>query len=234
MLFLGAYANVWALDDLDDESASERVRELAESILADRFPDFASRLSVRVVRIGGRLDAEAGLTMRLPVLEGVPRGHTQVRLLRSTREGAVESGSALLYVSHFDSVVVAHRDMRSGEAVTERDVGTAWIDVTTFRGQPAGRSLIAHLGAGEPMYTTQPIASGDALRVGDLRPPHAAETGDPVTLRYRRGSIVLTLPCRAREPGAAGEVIRLYSDATKTTYRARLEGDGTAVWVATR
>ncbi|MEX1055510.1 MAG: flagella basal body P-ring formation protein FlgA, partial [Rhodothermales bacterium] len=61
----------------------------------------------------------------------------------------------------------------------------------------------------------------------------AAETGDHVTLNYRRGAVQLRLTCKARESGAVGDVIRVYSDDTRSMYRARLTARGKADWIST-
>ena len=57
--------------------------------------------------------------------------------------------------------------------------------------------------------------------------------GDPVLMAYARGIITLKLNCKAREPGAVGDEIRLYAPNTDTTYRARLTAPGQAEWIET-
>ena len=222
-----------ATERFDDETLPERIRSAAEALLLARFPDHASRLRVRVLRISGSMADGPELRLRFTASDSVPKGHTQARVLVETSGGAVDAGWAVLYVSHFDSLAVALGDVGTGEIVTNDVLGTAWLDVTTFRGHPLDASTVALIRRGEHFLTTQPIAAGDALRRGDLRPPYAADTGENVQLTYHRGPVVLTLPCRARQPGVVGDVIRVYSDATQTTYKARLTAAGTADWVAT-
>ena len=57
-----------------------RVRALAERVLAERYPDDAHRLEVRIKRVEATFDAEAGLRLDFPAENEVPRGTTQVKL----------------------------------------------------------------------------------------------------------------------------------------------------------
>lgn len=217
----------------DDEATAAAVRDAALLHLAERYPDHAHRLRVRVVRLRTSATSEDRIRLRLSNSEGVPRGHAQARLSTETASGAQEAGWAVLYVAHFDSVVVAARDLAAGDRIHAHDLGTAWMEVTSFRGQPMGVSALAPLRAGNAVFATQPIASGEALRTGDLRPPLAADTGERVTLTYHRGPILLRLTGTARQQGVVGDIVRVYSDATQNTYKARLTGPGRAEWVDT-
>ena len=216
-----------------DDTPADRVRDAAEMLLQERFPAFADRLAVRVMRISGTVSETDPLRLQLAASGGLPKGHAQVRLFRETAGGLRETGHAVIYVAHFDSVAVALRDLPRGAPVSAGDLSKAWIDVTEFRGTYLAAPELAELRRAGELVAERPISAGDALRVGDVRPPHAADTGSPVTMTFRRGGIRLTLACRAREPGVRGAVIRLYSDETQSTYKARLTGEGTAEWIAT-
>ena len=203
----------------------------AEAVLAERYPAEAHRFEVRVLRTGGHVDETVPLRVGLPSGAEVPQGHTQVDVLARSASGWEKTGWALLYVAHYDSVVVARRSVRRGDAVAPTDLGTAWLETTSFHGEPL---RAADLGAwATNLFADRPLREGRALRRGDLRPPYAADTGEAVTLLFQRGAITLELPCHAREPGFVGEEIRLFSNATDATYRARLTAPGVAEWTAT-
>jgi flagella basal body P-ring formation protein FlgA len=59
------------------------------------------------------------------------------------------------------------------------------------------------------------------------------ELNQSLTLRIQRGTLMLSLPVRARETAAIGDIIRVYSPELKTMYKARIADAQTAVWVAT-
>lgn len=222
-------ADVELAERFDGDVTKEAVAEVAAELIGRRFPGFASGLQVRVVRMGGELKAAGTLSVRLPRLDGVPSGHTQVRLL----SGDQEVGWALLYVAHYDSVAVAQGDLETDRLIGPGDLHFAWLDLTQFRGKPLLRDRFLEMGTEGELYTTRRLRAGDALRAGDLRPPFAAETGSRVVMTYRKGAISLRLSCEAREPGTRGAVVRLYNSDTRTTYKARLTGDGRADWVET-
>ncbi|MEP0549122.1 MAG: flagellar basal body P-ring formation chaperone FlgA [Rhodothermales bacterium] len=203
----------------------------AERALAARFPDDAERLRVRVLRTGGDVDAAAPIRVVLPGGAAIPRGHTQVDVLAETPNGWQKTGWALLHVAHYDSVVVARRAVGRGEPVAPADLGTVWTETTTFHGEPLRAADLRALG--DDLRADRSLRADRALRRGDLRPPFAADTGDAVTMRYRRGTLTLAVPCHAREPGAVGDEIRLYNATTDATYRARLTAPGEAEWIVT-
>jgi len=207
------------------------LQSVAERALAVRFPDDAERLRVRVLRTSGAVDLSVPLRIDLPATAAVPRGHTQVDVLAETPAGWQKTGWALLYVAHFDSVVVAQRSLGRDEPIHPTDLGAVWTETTTFHGDPLRTADLRALGG--DLRTTRALRSGRPLRHGDLRPPYAADTGEAVTMHYQRGPLTLTVACRAREPGHVGDVVRLYAPSTDATYRARLVASGEAEWVAT-
>ncbi len=212
---------------------SERIRVAAEAALAEHFPAEAHRLRVRVIRTGGAVTDEAGLKVTFQSSDAMPRAHAKVDVWSQASDGWTKAGWALLYVSHFDSVVVARESIAQGGAVTPEQVTFAWMDVTGFRGEPLRPAAYRAL-ARNDVFAARPLRERRPLRAGDLRPPFAANTGDAVLMQYRRGKITLRMACKAREPGFIGDVIRLYNPDTDTMYRARLTAPGVAKWMETR
>lgn len=232
LLLLSGAAEAHILDPQDEEA---QIRAAAEDLLAARFPEFAPRLEVRVQRTSVALEAPAPLRLLFPEAAAVPRGHTQVDVQAQMEAGGWQKvGWALLYVAHFDSLVAMQRRVEPGEAVTDADITTIWIETTTFHGEPMRAATFQRLLHASPLYASQLLRAGRTLRHDDLRPPYAADTGETVEMHYRRGPILLRLPCKAREPGFKGDVIRLYAPTTSATYRARLTGPGQAEWIETR
>ncbi len=98
-----------------------RVRALAEHVLAERYPDDAYRLKVRVKRVEATFEAETGLRLDFHAEDKVPRGTTQVKLFTgSDASGWQKAGWALFYIARFDSVVVARARVSSGAATCAR------------------------------------------------------------------------------------------------------------------
>ena len=218
----------------DEGPQAIRVRTLAEQVLAGRYPDDAHRLDLRVKRVEATFEAEAALRLDFPAKDQWPRGTTQVKLFTgSDAAGWQKAGWALLYVAHFDSVVVARATMPSGDEVILAEASIAWMETTTFRGAPLRPDELRALIQEGALFAKRTIREGRVLRHADVRRAYAAETGTAVMMRYRRGSLTFDLACKARQAGHLDEAIRLYSSETGKTYRARLTGPGAAEWIET-
>ncbi|ARA94807.1 flagella basal body P-ring formation protein FlgA [Rhodothermaceae bacterium RA] len=221
------------------EQAAAQVRAAARAWLEARYPSLAPRMEVRVLRLSPEAQdtlAAAALPLRInaPGRAALPRGRTQVALLGGNdTAGWSRLGWALLYVAHYDSVLIPTRRMAADEPLTEDALRTAWVETTTFRGEPLTPAAFRALRADGELLAERSLREGRPLRRSDVRPPYAAEVGDAVAMRFQRGRITLLLPCKAREPGFVGDVIRLYSPDTRTTYRARLTAAGAAEWIET-
>lgn len=215
-----------------DEVSSETVRSTVEADFAERFPDIAPHLDVRVVRMQSAVETASALRVRFNQSDAIPRGHARIRLMALNEGSWNEAGWALLYVSHFDSVGVALNDVSPGQAVSPSDVTFAWMETTRFRGEP----LRPHELRGpddETLFARRPLRAGEVVRTDDLRPSFAAETGQTITVTYRRGGLHMKLRCLAREPGHLGDIIRAYNPDTKSTYQVVLTGSGSAKWKST-
>lgn len=215
-----------------DDVSSESVRTAVETVFAQRFPDLAPGLEVRVVRMGNSVESASALRVRFNHSDAIPRGHAQVRLLTLNEGSWSDAGWALLYVAHFDSVAISRSDVPKGGSVAPGDVTFAWIETTKFRGQPLRPDDWRAFGS-DGLYAYRPLRSGEAIRADDLRPPYVAETGQTITVTYRRSGLDLKVRCQAREPGHLGDVIRAYSPDTKSTYKVVLTGPGSGTWKST-
>lgn len=219
---------------LPEDARRELVVQAAEAALTDRYLEAAARFEVRYVRSGGDLEAADHLRARFVGDGSVPRGHTRLVLLAGDEEtGWRETGWAMVYVAHYDSVLVPHRPVAAGEEVAPGALAPAWIETTTLRGESLRPAQWRALTRSGPAFARRPLVSGRPLLAGDLRAAYAAEPGTTVTMSYRRGSVALRIACKARESGVVGDVIRLYASDTRVSYRARLTGPGTATWIET-
>ena len=211
-----------------------RVQALAEDVLAARYPEDAHRLHVRVKRVDSDLGEATALRLDFPSEDRLPRGTTQVKLFAGSDEaGWQKAGWALLYVSRYDSVVVARTPLRSGDELTAADVSVAWMETTTIRGALLHPAELRALFLAGPLFAARAVGEGRMLRHDTLRPAYAAEIGATVMMHFARNGLQLNLRCKARQAGHIDDEIRLYSADTGKTYRARLTGLGLATWIET-
>lgn len=211
-------------------SNADALREAVHAALAERFSADMHRIEVRIKRAGGTADEVVQPRVTFRSLDRLPRGAAQARVHRR-REGRWQpAGWVLLYVAHFDSVLVADRTVRSGEEIERSDVQVRWTETTRFRGESLSTSTFD---TASLLFATRYLRKGRLLRANDVRPPYAADTGQSVTVHYQRGGLHMEVQGKAREPGFVGDVIRIYVPDTDAAYRARLVEPGLAEWIET-
>ena len=209
---------------------ADALRAAVRAALSQRFASDMHRVQIRVKRTGGKAETVQQPRVEFRALDALPRGPAQVRVLHQQNGSWQRAGWALLYVAHFDSVLVATRTIEPGEQIERRDVQVRWTETTRFRGEPLAAATV---GTDDPIFATRYLRKGRQLRANDVRPPYAADTGQSVTVEYRRGGLHMKLRCKAREPGFVGDVIRVYAPDTDAAYRARLVRPGLAEWIET-
>jgi len=213
-----------------------RVEAAAAEALATLFPEIAQRLAVEVTRLQHLSDIppDRAVQVQFSSLRTVPRGRVQATVESRASDGAwAAEGRALLYVAHYDSVMVPTETLRADDELAAGAVAPVWMDVTRFSGTPLRLATYRTLQATGPVYAERHLREGRALRTGDLRPAYAVTRGEAVNIRYHRPLFTLTLRGTAREAGHTGDVIRVYVSDTKATYRVRVTGPATAHWVET-
>jgi flagella basal body P-ring formation protein FlgA len=209
---------------------ADALRQATRAALAASFADEMHRLDIQVKRASGEAGTVDQPRVAFRALDELPRGSAQVRVFRREGDRWTRAGWALLYVAHYDSVLVADRTLSPGDRVTRADVRTRWRETTRFRGDPLTASAFERHDA---LYAARHLRTGRLLRQGDVRPPYAADTGQSVTVQYRRGALQMMIRCKAREPGFVGDVIQVYAPDNDTAYRVRLVRPGRATWIET-
>lgn len=205
------------------------IEQAARVALAEQYPEDMHRLEVRVLRTSGPVTDLTSPRIVFRAKSEIPRGHTQVDVWQNGKK----AGWALLYMAHFDSVLVAQTNFRTDDVIDLVDLQVAWVETTKFRGQPVKRADYASLLEKGGAFAARALRQGKALRRGDLRPPYAAETGASVTLHYERNGMRFKIIGKARKPGFVGDVIKVYVRDTDVTYRARLTAPHLAEWIET-
>ena len=197
-------------------STEADVQAAAEAAVAAVWPD----AEVRVVRLSGAA-AEATPPLRVRFEDDKPRGRVSAEVEALGADGAwARAGWAYLDVAVFATAAVLTRDVDRGEPLNDA-VRLERVEVTDA----------APLAGGAGWTAARSLRAGTVLTERLVAAPPAAERGDPVRLRYRRGGVAVSLDCTARERGALGETVRVACD--RATYRALLTAPGQGDWTAT-
>ena len=196
------------------------VQAAAQAAVAAVWPD----AEVRVVRLSPAA-REAAPPLRVRFRDDRPRGRVSAEVEALGPDGAwVRAGWAYLDVAVFATAAVLARDVDRGEPLDDA--------VRLGRVEVAGAApLGASFRGGAGWTAARSLPAGTVLTERLVVAPPAAERGDPVRLRYRRGGVAVTLNCTARERGVLGEAVRVACD--RATYRALLTAPGQGDWTAT-
>jgi len=128
------------------------------------------------------------------------------------------SGWLLLLAAAADPATtpVLVRRIERGETLSAADFETrpGALAGALTPAQAAGREAVRVLGAGTP------------VRAGDVVPPRLVRRGEPVTVAWRAGGLLITAAGRALSSGGLGEPVRVVTSATNRTLDAVVEGSG--------
>lgn len=230
-LLAGFLGGPWGTADAYAQPANAKaLQQATRTALAEAFGDDVDRLTIDVKRASGDAETVDDPRVAFRSLDRLPRGAAQVRVMRQQGAQWQRAGWALLHVAHHDSVLVTDRTLRDGDTITRDDVRVAWRETTRFRGTPL---TAAAFDEHDALYAARYLRSDRLLREGDVRPSYAADTGQSVTVQYRRGPLAMTIRCKARESGFVGDIIRVYAPDNDTAYRVRLVEPGQATWIET-
>ena len=192
------------------------VQAAAEAAVAAVWAD----AEVRVVRLSPAA-RDAAPPLRVRFEDEKPRGRVSAEVEALGPDGAwARAGWAYLDVAVFATAAVLTRDVDRGEPLNDA-VRLERVEVTGA----------APLAGGAGWTAARSLRAGTVLTERLVAAPPAAERGDPVRLRYRRGGVAVSLDCTARERGAVGETVRVACD--RATYRALLTAPGQGDWTAT-
>ena len=210
-----------------------RITEAAETVLSNRYTLPDTHLEVRVVRTGGDIGESGPLELFWPDRPEVPKALLRVNIHSQVGHSNRQEGWALLYIAHFDSVLVANRSIKNSEGVLESDVSTIWAETTRFHGNPLSPESFRQLAKQGDIYSNRYLSEKKILKENDLRNAYDVDTGQQVIMHYNRNGISLELTCKSRNRGFKGDLIKLFSPDTQHTYKARITASQTATWVET-
>lgn len=217
-----------------DAPAHERIRQAAADQLVRQYSLSASQIEIRIDQLEADLDSRGDLRLTFSDRWETPRGRVQAEISSSNAgDRWTKSGWALLYVSHFDSVIVSREPLRPNDELKPSEIKRVRVDVTQLREQPLTTHRFRDRCTTDPCYLRQYIQEGDIIRRDAVRHRYAVRSGEMVEMTYRRRGITANLRCRARRSGFVGDTVRIACSSTGSMYRVRLTDEGTAEWQET-
>lgn len=123
---------------------------------------------------------------------------------------------------------VARELVTAGTVIGGDHLDMRWVNVPRDRGQLVTDPAVLH---GKTLRRT--LAAGEPVRTADITTEFLVEVGQAVQLVMTGDGTVIELTAVARQNGALGDDIRVYSDDTRRTYLGRVEQAGRVQWIRT-
>ena len=186
------------------------------------------------MRTGGTINERGSLDLIWPERHEMPKALLRVTVQsKDAQTQHVDTGWALLYIAHYDSVLVLNRRIKQDEHVLDTDLSIIWSETTRFHGNPLTPRYYKALASAGTVYANRYIAENRTLKKNDLRNAFDVVTGQQVIMTYIRNGITLELTCKSRNKGFKGDIVKLFSPDTQHMYKARISGPQKADWVET-
>lgn len=123
---------------------------------------------------------------------------------------------------------VPKRRIQSGRVIEAEDLSMRWVSVAPDRG-PFVRSIDELQGK----TLRQTLAAGQPVRQTEVGGKYIIRAGDAVKMIFKQGGVQVQLAGEARQDGAKGEEIRIYSRETRKKYLGKILGPGVVQWQKT-
>ncbi|MVO17901.1 flagellar basal body P-ring formation chaperone FlgA [Parasedimentitalea huanghaiensis] len=123
----------------------------------------------------------------------------------------------LMAQTSWADTLVPVRTIRAKQIISAEDLAYKSVDIAGAFSDPAdvvGQEARVSLYAGRP------------VRPGDIGPPAIVERNDLVTLKFRRGGLLIATEGRSLGRGSEGEIIRAMNLSSRTTISGRISADG--------
>ncbi len=196
------------------------IQEAVAAYVRDRTKGSAEEVAIEFTGVPDSVPvSDAGYTLCIDA-NNVKRlrGSVSVELEVRVRDRIERRISISFAVRTHATVLVAARQLDQHAAVTPTDVREERLETTLFKAD-----FLADPANVTTMRTRRMIAKG-AVLYPDLFEPYPMVThGDVVTLRVRRGAVLLSTQAVAKEDGWKGELITVQKLGTHERIRARVE-----------
>lgn len=197
--------------------------------LESKYPTDSYRFAVDIKWLPQNLLKESRNEINKVAFQGVgmPRDFA-IYNVKYIDNGEVRTAHIQAHIKVEEKLPVTLRRLLAGSVIKKSDLTEHWVDITkeneSFISQPQKLSglVVKHI-----------INKGNPILWHELRRVPVINVGDEVSLLYAQNGIRIILSCVARQPGAVGDKIRLFSQQTDKVYIGKVESSAKVIWEKT-
>lgn len=201
-----------------------KVKELVATV----YSDDSYRFDIQLKRLPSSLEGKnVSIKSVRPVNAGIPKGYTvfDVNYERNGQE-RVAKVQFLIQVSQL--LPVPMNRIESGTPLSPDLFAMQWLDITRLRGV-----IVENPAEVEGKVAASLLKSGYPIRPTDLINPPVVNAGESVTMTFTQEGISLSLPVTCRVSAAKGELINVWCDKTRKTYKVKVISSQIVAWEQT-
>nr|WP_240894603.1 flagellar basal body P-ring formation chaperone FlgA [Fodinibius halophilus] len=207
-----------------DIDTKQIILKKAKEQLSQHFSGDIYRFEIKARWIPRRL-LEAGSQSIIGVkLDGNVRRYTNFDVFYQGRQKK-RSIQIQLAVDVEKKVPVVTRRLRSGSKITKQDLKKQWVSLSRNKDE-----LIEDMDALVGKTLRRTLLSGQPVRRTFVSREYIVEAGDQVRVLIQKKGIRVQVAGEARENGAKGDKIRIYSKETRKKYVGEIVRPGLILW----
>jgi len=158
---------------------------------------------------------------------GIHRGY-EMATVQYRKEDRTEEAKVQVLIEVQERLPVTRYRLEGEQPVSSRDLVMQWVNTTKMHGP-----FIRDFSGLEGKVTSHIVQNGVPLSMHDIKRKPLIESGHTVEMIFKNEGVKIVINSIARQSGAKGELIRLYSRETRKVYLAKVLGPNRAQWEKT-
>jgi flagella basal body P-ring formation protein FlgA len=202
----------------------KQVKEMVASVYSDE----SYRFDIQLKRLPSSLNGEnIEIKAVRPSDAGLPKGYT-VFDVNYEHNGHSRIAKVQFLIQVSQQLPVPLSRLESGTPLHADLFTIQWIDITQLRGV-----IVEDINDVEGKVAASLLKSGYPIRPTDLLNPPILKAGETVIMTFAKDGIQLSFPVTCRVSAAKGELINVWCDKTRKTYKVKVISSELVAWEQT-
>lgn len=232
LIFLGLLLACSGMSaELKAQEREAKIEDHIHTYLTSRYSEPSLRLKADVKWVPSSIKNDPSVEIVSVKYTGrnkIPRGYEPFQVTIKDSLTGSRTDRMQVFVAVEQYLPVASRRIQRGDSIDGENAHLAWFDVT--RGN---QNWITSLESVEGQVAESIINAGNPFTLSNIGSMPVVFAGDTINLLYSPGGLQVQLTCVARQDGAVGERIRLYSQETGKIYLGEVINNSTVKWKST-